>query len=267
MAGTLPLGWAVWLSARSLCGPPGLCGGGGAGQEARQEGALQSDSVSSCHRSWPGASGLSCLGAVGAGVLPHREEAAGAPGASSRCPTETSAGSEVWRVARNQERSSVSAALNLCPKWGPDPLADRLRVTGRQMQAVDPPERRAHGGLGLLGVFCGLGHHGCLGWPRHQSWCRGVSTRRGHAVGLPRKTCVNDCPPGGDGPGLPRGSEEGLGASFGVVFWGHLLKRGLSAASILPPLESSRSAPYEPALRPAPGSRQSMGVCGPSGHV
>ena len=80
--------------------------------------------------------------------MPHREEAAGAPGASSRCPTETRAGSEVWCVARNQERSSVSAALNLCPERGPDPLADRLRVTGRQVEAVDSPECRAHGGLG-----------------------------------------------------------------------------------------------------------------------
>lgn len=192
--------------------------GGGAGQEARQEGALQSDSVSSCHRSWPGASGLSCLGAAGAGALPHREEAAGAPGVSSRCPTETSAGSEVWRVARTQERSAVSAALNLCPERGPDPLADRLRVMGRQVEAVDTPERRAHGGLGLLGVCCGPGHHGCLGWPRHQSWGRGVSTRRGHAVGLPRKTCVNDSPPGGDGPGVP----PWLGGGPGGLFWGGL---------------------------------------------
>lgn len=43
-------------------------------------------------------------------------------------------------MAHTQERSSVSAALNLCPERGPDPLADRLGVTGRQVEAVDSPE-------------------------------------------------------------------------------------------------------------------------------
>ena len=140
MAGTLPLGQAVWLSARNLCGPPGLWGAGWgrAGSQAGRGLAVRLSEQLSLELAGGFRAFLS--GGGGAGVLPHREEAAGTPGASSRCPTETSAGSEGWRMAHTQERSSVSAALNLCPERGPDPLADRLGVTGRQVEAVDSPE-------------------------------------------------------------------------------------------------------------------------------
>ena len=79
MEGTLSLGRAVQLSARTLRGPPGLCVGWG-GQEAGQEGALQSDSVSNCHGARLGLKGFPVWGRWRGEALPHRKEAAGVLG-------------------------------------------------------------------------------------------------------------------------------------------------------------------------------------------
>ena len=211
-------GRAVPLSGRTLCGPPGLCvGWGSAGSQAGRGFTVRLSEQLSPELAW----GLRAFLSGGGGRARHchtEKRLLGCPAVSSHRPGETSAGPEVWRVAHSQERSLVSAALNLCPARGPVPLADRLRVTaGRRRlwthRNVDPT-----GPMGFWGSCCGPGHHGCLGWPRPQSWGRGVNTRRGHTVGLLRRTCVRDCPPGGDGPG----AAPWLGGGPEGLFWGGL---------------------------------------------
>lgn len=110
------LGRAVWLSAE-FSGPPGLCGGGAgqgsqAGRGCAAAAVVRLSEQLSLELAW-GLSGLSCLGAGVGEALPHREEA-GVPGCVKPPPWRDHAGAEVWHVARTQERSLVSAALNLC---------------------------------------------------------------------------------------------------------------------------------------------------------
>lgn len=105
--------------------PRPVCGVGW--QEARQEGALQSDSAEqlSLELAWGLRAFLS--GGVRQGeALPHREEAAGVPGCVKPPPWRDHAGAEVWHVARTQERSGEPPEPALS---GVQTLfADRLRV-------------------------------------------------------------------------------------------------------------------------------------------
>lgn len=186
---------------------------------------------------------------------------------SSHHPGETSAGPEVWRVAHSQERSLVSAALNLCPAQGPVPLADRLRVTAGRGRLWTHRNVEPTGPTGFWGSCCGPGHHGCLGWPRPQSWGRGEHPE-GPYCGAPEEDLCERLSPRRRRPwGCPVAGRRARGPLLGWASQGSLLKRGLSAASILPPVGSSRSALCQPALRTAPGSRQGMGGCGPGGHL
>ena len=80
MEGTLPLGRAVPLSARTLCGPPGLCvGWGSAGSQAGRGFTVRLSEQLSPELAW-GLRAFLSGGSGGGEALPHREEAPGVPG-------------------------------------------------------------------------------------------------------------------------------------------------------------------------------------------
>lgn len=123
MEGTLPLGRTVPLSARTLCGPPGLCvGWGRAGSQAGRGFAVRLSEQLSPELAW----GLRAFLSGGGGRARHchtEKRLLGCPAVSSHRPGETSAGPEVWRVAHSQERRELgiwgSSCLSNLPNLSP----------------------------------------------------------------------------------------------------------------------------------------------------